>query len=448
MKRRGFGATASPVRGHGFSLVELLVVMTLLLIVIVGVLTTFAQMMKVRKRTETLIEAQQNLKIAVTTLTNSIQMTGLEMIRDAAFLPDPRCDGPGANPVFCALPDRVPTTDGIVLMVPVQDRRFLRPRNGTGDTCATPPPPAAQCTPGTDCVVGNRLDVCTPTGYPDGAWNGQSVVVCGPVAPGTCPADGWVVPAAQLPTAVPLQQPPVCTGPLGSADLCCVVRTVIQGPNCSTGCSRPSAPNDNGPCAGAGLCGETILLDNPLPAFLPTRPQCISITPAQVLHYQVWQLRDPTSTNPDHPEFRRFLMLRRNREVDPNTGQPLWIRVASDVEDLQICYRFDPQCDPSQTCYPWGNWGNLTCADTGAAPTIRRVHSVVLQVTVSTAQPIPMAISPRIPRVPGEQSPCDPSLPLPPPTPSQMGPLQWRYITTCASAILRNLAYNETVDWF
>jgi len=148
--------------------------------------------------------------------------------------------------------------------------------------------------------------------------------------------------------------------------------------------------------------------------------------------------------NPDHPGFRRFLMLRRNREVDPNTGQPLWIRVASDVEDLQICYRFDPQCDPNQTCYPWGALGILTCADTGAAPTIRRVHSVVLQVTVSTAQPIPMAIR----LAPATQSPCDPSLPLPPPTPALTGPQQWRYVTTCASAILRNLAYNETVDWF
>ncbi len=429
---------------RGFSLVELLVVMTLLLIVIVGILTTFTQMMQVRKRTETLIDAQQNLKIAVTTLTNGIQMTGLEMIRDIAFLPDPRCDRLAADPALCPpnVPNRVATAEGIVLMVPVQDRRFLRPRNVTGDSCAVPPPPAAQCAPG-DCTAGNLLNVCTPTGYPNDAWADQSVVVCGPVPPGTCPPGGWVVPANQLPGNVPLGQPPVCSPGPGQADLCCVARRVTQGPNCSIGCSRPPAPNDNGPCTGAVPCGETLTLDDVLPGFLTTRPQCISITPVQVLHYQVWQFPDPTAVR----GFRRFLMMRRNREVDPN-GQPLWIRVASDVEDLQICYRLDPQCDPTQACRPWGGndgaWDGFVCADTGVAPTVRRVHSVVLQVTVSTPNPIPMAVGLAAP----PQSPCDPGLPPPPPPPDPLGRNQWRFITTCAVAILRNVAYNETADWF
>ena len=165
---------------------------------------------------------------------------------------------------------------------------------------------------------------------------------------------------------------------------------------------------------------------------MSTNARCQDLPPVDIVHYQVHDVADNSSIHPDHPGIRRFLMVRRN---DGN-----FVPVASDVEDMQICYTFDPACDPSQACYRWGS--RPTCQDTGALPTIRRVRSITVQITVRSDRPL-LRTLPR-----GLDRPCDPGLSPPPAVPPPEGNRVWHQITACSRVILRNIAYNSTLDWF
>jgi hypothetical protein len=167
-------------------------------------------------------------------------------------------------------------------------------------------------------------------------------------------AGGWVVPYDFLPPNF-LTSCGVATG-----HLCCVPATVQTGPQCGGGGTR----NADGRCSS----GWEVLTVNktiaPNPILNTTNALCQVVLPVEVLHYQVHQLPDPSYPHPGHLGERRFLVVRRNDEVD-NAGNPLWVPVASDIEDLQICYEVQrysspqkgPACDPpggqELGCFRW-----------------------------------------------------------------------------------------------
>lgn len=412
---------------RGFSLVEVLVALTILLLLLVGVLTVFVELMKVRKRTEIFLDMQRNVRFAQVVLANKTQVTGYEVLAPMAFLPDPGtapCPGDWCNP------PRVPGTDGIVLMVSLPDRVLLRPHPpspgdcpGWGDTCA-------------GCFAGNLLNVCTPSGLPDNALANQTVVVCG-ISPdvSTCQASGgWFVPRTFLPAAFLA----ACGTP---GDLCCVPAVVTAGPLCGGGVPR----NPDGTCP---TQWETLTLDRivaPSPLLNTTTALCQVVLPVEVLHYQVHALPDPNYGHPVHPGERRFLMARRNNAVDA-TGNPLWVPVASDIEDLQMCYEAQwsapptagTPCDPGRTlgCFEW-TWNPASrpvCPGTGQPVTIADIRRVVIQITGMAPYPAPQTLGITQPR-------CDPNLPDPP---GPVGPPWWRTYTVCTASSLRNLMYRET----
>ncbi len=427
---------------RGFSLLEVLVAMALTLLVMLALLTVYTDMLQIRRRTEVHMEIEQKVRFILTTLSNHIQMTGFQTLRDVAFIPDV-CDGTTGfrNSPFCAMPERsrsvslgnVPM-DGIILMVPRTNRRFFRPSDPAGTICQSTDGPTQPCGSASNCgMVGTNVTICTPSGFDDNQLStpiSQNIVGCGIVAPNTCPRDGnaWFVPNNELPWNDPLIGfAPFCGVPLNNAEICCVVRRVTSGPTCSSGTAR-TAPG--GPCS--GQAPETLTVEPAFPNFTITNARCQDLPPVDIVHYQVHDLPDPASIHPDHPGIRRFLMVRRN---DGN-----FIPLASDVEDMQICYTFDPACDPQQACYRWGTRPN--CQDTGAPPTIRRVRAITVQITVRSAQPLLRSI----PR--GLNRSCDPGLAPPPDVPPPEGNRVWHQITACSRVILRNIAYNTTLDWF
>lgn len=431
--------TAATGRGRkirdarGFSLVEVLVALTILLLILVGVLTVFVEMTKVRKRTEIFLDMQRNVRFAQVVLANKTQVTGYEVLAPIAFLPDPGLC-PGAGALFCD-PNRVNNTDGIVLMVPLPDRVLLKPHPpaagncpGWGDTCP-------------ECFAGNQLNVCTPSGLRDNEWVNQTVVVCGisaDVSGLTCRTNGgWFVPPGFLPATF------LAACGVGAGGLCCVPAVVTAGPLCGAGAPR----NPNGICP---TQWETLTLDRivaPSPLLNTTTALCQVVLPVEVLHYQVHQLPDPNYNHPVHPGLRRFLMVWRNNAVDA-TGNPLWVPVASDIEDLQICYEAQwsapptagTACDPGRTlgCLRW-NWSSPppTCPGTGRPVTIADIRRAVIQITGMAPYPAPQTLG-------ITQPPCDPNLPNPPP-PQQFGLMWWRTYTVCTASSLRNLMYRETI---
>ncbi|GBC84260.1 hypothetical protein HRbin11_00685 [bacterium HR11] len=429
---------------RGFSLVEVLVALTVLLLILVGVLTVFVEMMKVRKRTEIFLDMQRNVRFVQVVLANKLQVTGYEVPAPIAFLPDPGlCPGPGA--LFCD-PNRVPDPDpgnptvngpdGIVLMVPLPDRVLLRPHPPSGGDC----PSWGDICAG--CFAGDHLNVCTPSGLRDNELAGQTVVVCGVSADATglaCRTNGgWFVP----PTFLPATFLAAC-GATGG--LCCVPAVVTNGPLCAGGAAR----NSNGTCPTPNNW-EVLTIDRavtPAPLLNTTNALCQVVLPVEVLHYQVHQLPDPNYNHPTHPGQRRFLMVWRNNQVDAN-GNPVWVPVASDVEDLQICYEAQwsapptagAPCDPSRAlgCFRW-NWAAPppNCPGTGQPVTIADIRRVVIQITGMAPYPAPQTLG-------IAQPPCDPNLP-PPPGPQRFGLLWWRTYTVCTASSLRNLMYRETL---
>ncbi|MCS7312907.1 MAG: prepilin-type N-terminal cleavage/methylation domain-containing protein, partial [Acidobacteria bacterium] len=317
---------------QGFSLVEVLVALTVLLLILIGVLTVFVEMMKVRKRTETFLDMQRNVRFAQVVLANKTQVTGYEVLAPIAFLPDPGlCPSVGA--LFCD-PNRVPGTDGIVLMVPLPDRVLLRSHPPAAGSC----PDWGDPCPG--CFVGNQLNVCTPSGLQDNELVNQTVIVCGisPDVTGlTCRTNGgWFVPPAFLPSTF------LASCGVGIGGLCCVPATVTAGPICGGGAGRST----NGTCPTGW---EVLSLDRPVaptPLLNTTHALCQVVLPTEVLHYQIHRLPDPTYNHPTHPGQRHFLMVWRNNAVGPD-GAPLWVPVASDIEDLQICYEAQRNAPPT-----------------------------------------------------------------------------------------------------
>jgi prepilin-type N-terminal cleavage/methylation domain-containing protein len=388
----------------GFSLVEILVAMTLFLIVLVGVLNVFIELSRVRRRTEVLIEMQQNARFAVATLTNKIQVTGYQTPRDIALIPDPPCTS-GCDP-------RVPNTDGIVLFVSMEDRHFLRPwSNLSPDTSCTD---SSTLCDNQTCLRQSTLEVCTPTGFRDNTWNGQTVIVCGPVPQGTQVCN-WRVPAPSEFVAECGLAPP------GPYDLCCVARQVRSGPNCSAGCTRDA----QGRCTGGTNCREVIQLDNTLPAFaVPSKSFCQFVPPVQAVHYQVHSLPDGRGGQ------RSYLVMRRNAD-------PEWIPVAADIVAMNICYVFDPSCDFSQTCLLWTS--RPTCPS-GRPAGIRDIRRVFIQLTARTSRPVPVTLGTT------ENAGCLPGvLPAPPDLPEPFGRNVWRQYTACAEVNVRNLTYPDII---
>jgi len=417
----------------GFSLIEVLVALTVLLLILVGVLTVLVEMMKVRKRTEVFLDMQRNVRFAQVVLGNKTQVTGYEVPAPIAFLPDPGlCPGTGA--LFCD-PNRAPNTDGIVLMVPLPDRVLLRPH----------PPAAGDCPAWGDvcagCLSGNQINVCTPSGLPDDALVNQTVVVCGisPDVTGlTCRTNGgWFVPPTFLPAAF------LTACGVGAGGLCCVPATVTAGPLCGGGVPR----NANGLCPSGW---EVLTVDRtvaPVPLLNTTNALCQVVLPVEVLHYQVHQLPDPNYNHPAHPGQRRFLMVWRNHQTDAG-GNPQWVPVASDIEDLQICYEAQRSAPPTAgtPCDPTGALGCLrwdwaadppVCPGTGQPVTIADIRRVVIQITGMAPYPAPQTVG-------ITQPACDPNLP-PPPGPQRIGLLWWRTYTVCTASSLRNLMYRETL---
>jgi prepilin-type N-terminal cleavage/methylation domain-containing protein len=426
-------------RERGFSLVEILVALTVLLLLLVGVLTVFVEMMKVRKRTEVFMDMQRNVRFAQVVLGNKFQITGYETLAPIAFLPDPPCPGGLVCP-----PERAPGTDGVILMVPVPDRVLLRPHPPAAGDC----PGWGDVCPG--CFAGIQLNVCTPSGLQDNELGGQSVVVCGVTSNGVdcLSAGGWVVPQAFLPSNF-LTSCGVATG-----DLCCVPVTVQAGPQCGGGGTR----NADGRCPSGW---EVLTVDRPIapnPISNTTNALCQVVLPVEVLHYQVHQLPDPSYPHPGHLGERRFLVVRRNDEVD-NAGNPLWVPVASDIEDLQICYEVQrysspqkgPACDPpggqELGCFRW-TWNPTDlarpkCPGTGQYVTIADLRRAVIQITGMAPAPVSRTIG--IEQITCADSPPPPLRPLPPPPqPIQAGPLWWRTYTVCTASSVRNLMYRET----
>jgi prepilin-type N-terminal cleavage/methylation domain-containing protein len=416
-------------RERGFSLVEILVALTVLLLLLVGVLTVFVEMMKVRKRTEVFMDMQRNVRFAQVVLGNKFQIVGYETLAPIAFLPDPPCPGGLVCP-----PQRAPNTDGVILMVPVPDRVLLRPHPPNSGDC----PGWGDVCPG--CFVGNQLNVCTPSGLRDNELGGQSVVVCGVTSNGVdcLGAGGWVVPQDFLPPNFLTSCGVVATG-----HLCCVPATVQTGPQCGGGGTR----NADGRCSSGW---EVLTVDRPIapnPILNTTNALCQVVLPVEVLHYQVHQLPDPSYAHPNHGGWRRFLVVRRNDDVD-NAGNPLWVPVASDVEDLQICYEAQrnsspqkgPACDPAGALgcirWTWNPAARPTCPGTGQPVTIADLRRAVIQITGMAPAPVSRTIG-------IEQIRCDNALPLPP-QPIQVGPLWWRTYTVCTASSVRNLMYRET----
>lgn len=461
------------LRKRGFSLVELLVVMTLLLFIILGIMMVYDNMIKLRARTEVLLEMQQNMKLVSSTLKNNLEVAGFESFREAAIFPDGACTygaNASANP-YCQNPgNRVLETDGVIALVPTgDDKHFLTPADSAlppNEVCLTPDAP---CPGVTGCVNGNTMDVCSPTGFSNDAWSTpiqQQVLVCGPIpAGGNCdPNNGIRIPSAFLPTATPLEPTGFlerCGVPAGS-ELCCVVSKVIQGPTCA---GTRAGGLVNGPCT-TGF--ETLTFDKAL-AFIPaSRSRCNLVLPVQVLHFQVHEI--PNNYAPF--DRVRYLMVRRNFEVNSN-GQPNWMPIAEGVEDMKICYYFNSfTCDATGPQQPgpagmgcqrwdWGGMPNCVHSSNIRPATIRDLERAVVQISFTNTQPISgIPYSEKIHDFgSNEKGGCEPSLSNVYEKPDDfinflktrnppLNPAQWRLNTTCVQVMLRNINLNQNDIWF
>ncbi len=415
------------INKKGFSILELLIAMAILLVIIVGVLGVFYDMMRIRKRTDVLLGVQQNARFAILTLTNKIQMTGYQSPLDGALIPDPRCEDEygapttGNIPDYCNIDNRVKSTDGIVLFSNIEDRRFMKPYcvaeepscTDSGAFCPNPP------------IAGNEAHICTPSGYNDNELAGQPFMVCGPI-PDLISTEGcdWVIPD-------PMPNLFLTECSQASAYLCCATRQILQGPVCDP----PSCVRDvnTGSCGDPANCGEIITTaGNILPVFSNSPVRCIFIPPVQAIHYQIHQ--DPNDAQ------KRYLMVRVNNSVDDG-GNPLWQPVAANIIDLQTCYVLDANCDPDQACrrWQWTQTGGtpFICNDTGGPATVRNIRRVMIQVTARTAEPVIQSASFN------ENLPCIPDY-TPPPIPAPPTPnVVWRQYTLCNEVIARNLTYKE-----
>ncbi|OGF58914.1 MAG: hypothetical protein A2Y62_04155 [Candidatus Fischerbacteria bacterium RBG_13_37_8] len=418
----------------GFSLIEILVVMAILMIVIVGVLGVFYDMMRIRKRTDVLLGMQQNARYAALTLTNKLQMTGYETSLDSAIIPDPRCQDEIGNPVpgfitqYCMNePNRVQNSDGIVIFENIEDRRFFKPFCVNVDPSCVDS--SVMCIP-PGPIDTNTVNICSPSGFADDELINQPLMVCGPVQDlGSVGGCDWVIPD-------PMPQLFLSECVLGSAYLCCAARQIMQGPVCSASCVRDPV---TGICGDPASCSETITLTPPnVPVFMNVPVRCLFIPPVQAIHYQIHE--DPTS---DPAEPRRNLMVRINNAIDPNTGNALWQPVAANVVDLQTCYVFDANCDPAQQCRRWQWTVNggvpFVCNDTGQPASVRNIRRVMVQVTTRTAEKVIQSarFTENPTCVPGSIAP-----PLPPKTSADENAV-WRQYTLCNEVIARNLAYKE-----
>lgn len=415
------------LRKRGFSILELLIAMALLLVIIVGVLGVFYDMMRIRKRTDILLGVQQNARFSILTITNKVQMTGYQTPLDSALIPDPRCEdetgssSPGNIPEYCNIPNRVQSTDGIVVFTSIEDRRFMKPYcvaaepscSDSGTFCPAPP------------IFGNEAHICTPSGYRDNELAGQPFMVCGPIADiNNAQGCDWVVPDPM---------PPIFLNEClqASAFLCCSSRMIQTGPVCDPpACIRDVA---TGSCGDPMNCAELITtIGDPFPVFSNSPVRCIFVPPVQAIHYQIHQ-------DPNNPQ-QRYLMVRVNNAIDDG-GNPLWQPVAANIVDLQTCYVLDAQCDPLQQCrrWQWTQTGGapFLCSDTGAPASVRNIRRVMIQVTARTAEPIIQSAEFT------ENPPCIPGSTPPPLPPAPNENAVWRQYTLCNEIIARNLTYKE-----
>jgi len=412
----------------GFSLVEILVVMLILMVIIIGVLNVFMEMTRIRQRTNEMLELQSNARFALTTISSKIQMAGYQGPVDSVIIPDPRCDTGTPLPNCGTGPDasRVQASDGVIVFTSFEDRRFMKPflLNGSDLTCGDSGVfiPAALSP-----VTGTMMNVCTPSGLTDNQLgpNGQPIMVCGPVANQTTAGCDWILPSRMPPlfnTECSVMSPP--------AYLCCAIRQVANGPICSPECTlgrNVLTGICQGP-AGTVNCHEVIqTLGTGWPTFIdPVPARCMFLPPLQVIQYQV-RMRNG----------RSYLMVRINNGMGQAAGDE-WQPVASDIIDMQMCYVLDSGCDSTQTCRRW-NWAdppNFLCEDSLQIASVRNIRRAVIQITARTANPVQQTTGWH------ENPVCVPGSVIDDPPPTD-GPAKFRQYTVCTDVLARNLTFKE-----
>lgn len=398
-------------KANGFSLIEILIVMLILMVIVAGVLQVFVDAMRIRQRTDVLLIMQQNARFAISTITNKIQMAGYQAPLDIAMIPDPRCDQLGSIDSYCAIPNRVQTTDGIVVFANSEEKRFLKPFIMSGDSSCVDS--STVCNDPAACISTNSAQICTPSGFDENDFNGQTIMACGPVNSATDQNCDWILPD-------PAPQAFLSECSLGEAYLCCAARKVQTGPNCSAGCVRNAA---TGICEGSNVCHEEITINGQFPDFIDTPARCQFLPPVHAIHYQIHEI--PSNSN-------HFYLMAR---VD--TGP--WQAVASNIIDMQLCYIYDESCDPAQECRRWKWQGlNFSCQDTGVPASVRNIRRVMIQITARSSKKVQQ--SEEI----NENPPCITAAPLPPYIPPELraGGV-WRQYTLCNTVTARNLSFNE-----
>ncbi len=432
----------------GFSIIEMLVVLTTLLFILIALLVVFGRLIKTRKRVQLLAGIQQNAKMAEMVLSNTLQSTGYLMLKDIGIFPDPACTLDTSNP-FCAVAsNRVRDTDGFIAFVPsIDNPPLLKPYDDQNNTCYKAIDSCPTTTQGKNgCFLeqgsSNTVRVCSPSGGADNEWNNTQMMLCGPIPAGTDCTGGISIPQAYLPTPTNLDQQGF-QGWCGAvnADYCCIPVTVRNGPVC------PGGNRANGLQTSACSTGyETITFNQQINVSFAdgSFARCQILVFAEAIHFQIHELNDTTSPTGK----RRFLMMDRN-------FQNTWAPIAQDVYDMKICYEMNTvTCDaqsPAQPgpagmgCIRW-NWDrsrlNVTCqrSDNARLITIRDIERARIQLSLRNALPyfyIGRSVT-------GSQQ-CDQNLPAPPALPPDAR--NWRQITTCTTVFLRNIVLSQIFSW-